>query len=121
MRRDYPYASDEPKAVSGPWRAVLAVVGEDLNVGFDQWMTNGNGWAYGGREFTVSVVRGTAAPMDVNDNGVGTVPNVYADEDVLYRHYAVSGDDAVARWAQARMVAALLTANEEKLAEVGGR
>ena len=79
------------------------------------------GWAYGGREFTVSVVRGTAAPMDTDENGVGTIPNVYDDQDVLYRHRGVSGDDAVARWAQARMVAALLSANEEKLAERAGR
>jgi hypothetical protein len=115
MIHNHPYGSDRPWAVRGPWRAVLTVVGEDLTIGFDQWMVDGVAWAYDGREFAVAVVRGTATPMDTDDNGVGTLPTVYSDEDVLYRHDGLADDDAVARWAQARMVAALLNANQEKL------
>lgn len=110
-----PFGSDQPGAVSGPWRAMLVVQGDDLTVGFDQWMVDGYEWARGG-PFTVAVVRGSAAPMDINDDGVGTVPTIYDPRDVLYRHDNLIGADAVHRWAQARLVAALLIRNEENLA-----
>lgn len=111
-----PFGSDRPDAVRGPWQAVLVADGEDLNVGFDQWiLAEGNPWAYDGRTYTVAVVRGTATLMDVNDNGVGTVPNVYQEYDELYRLDNLSGDDAIDRWAQARLVVALLNRNQENL------
>jgi hypothetical protein len=110
-----PFGSDRPDAVRGPWHAVLVADGDDMTVGFDQWIINGHDWAYDGRTFTVAVVRGTAAPMDVNDNGEGTVPNIYQDYDELYRHDGLSGDDAADRWAQARLVVALLNRNTENL------
>lgn len=110
-----PFSSDRPEAVSGRWHAVLVADGDDLNLGFDEWMVDGHGWAYDGRAYTVAVVRDTAAPMDLNDNGVGTVPNVYQDYDELYRHDGLSDDDAADRWAQARLVTALLNRNQENL------
>ena len=122
---DPPYGSDRPDAVRGPWRAALLGKGEDLTVGFDRWILDGDSWAYGGGEFTIAVVRGTAAPMDTDENGVGTMPTVYAEEDVLYRFDSVNSDEAVARWAQARLVVALLNENQEKIdslrSEVTGR
>jgi hypothetical protein len=115
-----PYSSDQPQAVLGPWRAVLVRRGRDLTVGFDQWMT-GTAWAYQDGQHTVAVVRGTATPMDVDDNGVGTVPTVYDPDDVLFRYERIEGAQAVSRWAQARMVAALLNRNQEKLDQLDER
>lgn len=121
---NYPYGSDNPAAVRGPWRAVL--VGDDgLTVGFDRWITGTQAWAYDSGPLTVAVVRGPASPIGTDDNGVGRMPTpeetFYRPDDVLYRYENLTGEDAVTRWAQARMVAALMQDNEDRIAELAER
>jgi hypothetical protein len=114
---DAPYASDHPADVRGPWRAVLSTT-DDRTVGMQRWMADDGSWATQDAPLAVAIVRGTAMPMDEDDDGVGLMPNAYHPGDVLYRHDDLAGDEAEARWAQARLVAALLNANQQKLDEL---
>lgn len=121
---DLPYSSDEPAAVHGPWQAVLIGSEQDghnylqpvMTIGFAVWMTNHPAWAYTGAVYDVAIVRGSARPTSLDENGVGAMPTTYLPHDVLYEHRQLSSDAAVDRWAQARLVAALLNTNEQRLA-----
>lgn len=112
------YASDQPAAVRGDWRAVL-VDQDGFTIGFDRWMDDSGAWA-GEGPVQVGVVRDTATPLDTNDNGVGAMPTHYHPDDVLYLHDGLEGADAIARWAQARLVAALLADNDRRLRKMEG-
>lgn len=100
-----PYSSDHPDAVRGPWTAILT----------DQY-----GWPCdldefeddGENEPKIAVVRGTAAPKARGERRPGT----YQGGDVLYEVNDFDGaDDLADRWAQARLVAALLNHNQAKV------
>lgn len=99
-----PHASDHPDAVRGPWLAVLT----------DQhgWPANVDDYNRDGEAFEVAVVRGSAAPKLHGHRR----PASYQAADVLYEiDDFADRDDLAARWAQARLVAALLNANQDKL------
>lgn len=111
-----PYASDHPEHVRGPWRPVLFTK-DDRTVGISRW-SSGTSWATEDAPLAVAIVRGTAMPMDEDGDGVGFMPSAHRPGDVLYRHDDLASTEAEARWAQARLVAALLNANQERLDEL---
>lgn len=107
---DLPYASDHPDAVRGPWRAVLMD-----RAGYTYRTVDAVPEVCGQRQVDVLVIRSDIpaeyriSPSKLNEAGA-----------VLYEHSNVDPDDdgpdgAEARWAQARMVAVLLNANQAKL------
>lgn len=109
---DPPHASDQPDAVRGPWRAVLHACGDVIPT--DQWFGDEG-------DTSIAIVRDTALPVDNGASGE-RMPDRYRDSDVLYRFEDVEEiEDLEARWAQARLVAALLNANQEKLDAINER
>lgn len=103
-----PHASDHPDAVRGPWLAVrytpdgyVVPTDEEPDVDLD--------------EVVIAVVRDTQLPV-VDDVGERRPHGPYKPIDLLYRHEYVEDEaEFAARWAQARMVAALLNHNQAKL------
>jgi hypothetical protein len=103
-----PHASDRPDAVRGPWVAVRYTPdGYAIPVAEPY---------YGDPEdITVSVVRGTRLPVDDGD-GSRRMPGTCRAADGLYEVTDFGDDDDLENcWAQARMVAALLNHNQDKL------
>lgn len=109
---DPPHASDHPDAVRGPWRAALVD-----RAGYTYRNVGEARQTCGEKQIPVdvAVIRSTA-PVESRISPF----KLHAVGAVLYEHSNVDFDDdgpdgAEARWAQARMVAALLNANQDKV------
>lgn len=104
-----PHASDHPDAVRGPWRAVrytrdgcVIPTGDAPIVDYDK--------------VVIDVVRDTQLPVADGIDSERMPDGPYRPIDLLYRHQYVEDEaEFAARWAQARMVAALLNHNQAKL------
>jgi hypothetical protein len=109
---DLPYGSDHPDAVRGPWRAVLVD-----RAGYTYRTVDHARNICGDRQIPVDVlvIRSDAPAESCVSPSTLREPGALLFEHSNVDLYDAGPDGAEARWAQARHVALLLNANQDKL------